>query len=56
MGCNKTFINILIIKYFLTYFALLANMKKYLPPPEIAEIARHWMPNANDEVLKGSYR
>lgn len=27
-------------------------MKKYPPPPEIAEIVRHWMPNASEEELK----
>jgi len=27
-------------------------MKKYSPPPEIAETVRHWMPEASDEELK----
>lgn len=27
-------------------------MKKYPPPPEIAEIVQHFMPDASDEELK----
>ena len=27
-------------------------MKKYQPPPEVAEIVRYWMPDASEEELK----
>lgn len=33
-------------------FLQTSRMRKIKEPPEIAEIVRHWMPNASEEELK----